>query len=136
MDGVTVEQLSEVGGGKHLRLRLLKRGVHLNAIFFSATILKSGVTAGDQVELAFTPQINEYRGTCSVQLNLVDLRPDSATRLRSSQDKALYESLCIGQALSKQQAEAMLPVRQEFVAVWKYLTANAVAGGFRTRWNA
>ena len=131
MDGVTVEQLSEVGGGKHLRLRLLKRGVHLNAIFFSATILKSGVTAGDQVELAFTPQINEYRGTCSVQLNLVDLRPDSATRLRSSQDKALYESLCIGQALSKQQAEAMLPVRQEFVAVWKYLTANAVAGGLQ-----
>ena len=75
-----MEQLNEVGGGRHLRLKLSRDGQSLGAIFFSTTALRAGVAAGDRVEVAFTPQINEFRGVRSVQLNLVDIRPDRETR--------------------------------------------------------
>ncbi|MBP3634812.1 MAG: single-stranded-DNA-specific exonuclease RecJ [Oscillospiraceae bacterium] len=117
MDGMYVDQLSEVGGGKHLRLRLSRDGVSLGAIFFSATASRCGISQGDRVEVAFTPQINDFRGVRSVQLNLVDLRPDQGSAWH------IYERYAAGQTLSAAEAEQLLPDRREFAALWRYLTA-------------
>lgn len=75
MDGLRVEQLSEVGGGKHLKLRLSRSGKTLGGIFFSTTACRAAIAPGDLVEAAFTPQVNEFRGMRTVQLNLTDIRP-------------------------------------------------------------
>jgi len=124
MDGMTVDQLSEVGGGKHLRLRLSRDGHSFGAIFFSTTALRSGITAGDRVEVAFTPQINEFRGNRSVQLNLVDIRPDLENREWARSDHELTARFAQGMRLSAAEAELLLPVRGDFTAVWRYLTAH------------
>ena len=128
MSGLTVERMTEVGGGRHLKLRLRRGRQYLNAIFFSMTAAASGVMEGDIVEIAFTPQINEYRGMRSVQLHLQDIRPDASIRQRMQQETALYEKHRRGAALSVREASALLPPRSEFVAVWKYLTAHSSNG--------
>ena len=126
--GLRVEELAEVGGGKHLRLRLASGRHSWGAIFFSTTARLAAVSLGDVVDIAFTPQINEYRGLRTVQLNLVDIRPDETAR--SAQDAAytLYARHRAGEMLSTEEAEALLPCRQEFVTVWHYLTAHAENG--------
>ena len=125
MDGLNVDLLSEVGGGKHLRLRLSRDGVSFGAIFFSTTALRSGIAQGDQVEIAFTPQINEFRGMRSVQLNLVDIRPDKASRDHYGSDLQLYSRFVQQQSLNAWEAAMLLPSRGDFTAVWRYLAANA-----------
>ena len=63
LEQVLVEQLSEIGGGKHLRLKLRwgpRPDQTLSAIFFSTNALQAAIFAGDTVDVAFTPQINEY----------------------------------------------------------------------------
>ena len=122
MDGLTVDQLSEVGGGKHLRLRLSRDGMSLGAIFFSATAARCGISQGDVVEAAFTPQINDFRGVRSVQLNLVDLRP------QQNGDWHAYERHSVGENLSPDEAAALLPQRSDFAALWRYLTVNLADG--------
>ena len=122
MDGLTVDQLSEVGGGKHLRLRLSRDGVSLGSIFFSATAARCGVSVGDLVEAAFTPQINEFRGMRSVQLNMVDLRPDQGSAWRA------YERHAADLPLTAADRETLLPTRNDFAALWRYLTADAKEG--------
>ena len=126
--GLRVEELMEVGGGKHLRLRLTRGQYGWGAIFFSTTARLAAVSRGDLVDIAFTPQINEYRGLRTVQLNLVDIRPDDAVRAVQDEARALYARHRAGQPLSCREAEALLPERQDFVAVWKYLTAYAEDG--------
>ena len=125
MDGLQVEQLSEVGGGKHLRLRLSREGCSFGAIFFSTNALRAGICQGDTVEIAFTPQINEFRGMRSVQLNLVDIRPDADSRTRYADGRQLYERFAAAQWMSAPEAARLLPDRSEFAAVWRYLSANA-----------
>ncbi len=124
MDGLHVDLLSEVGGGKHLRLRLSRNGMSFGAIFFSTTALRSGISQGDQVEVAFTPRINEFRGVRSVQLNLVDIRPDGPSRDSYLSGRDLYERFRAGQAMAAWEAASLLPERREFAAVWRYLVAN------------
>ena len=126
--GLTITELTEVGGGKHLRLRLARGRSSWGAIFFSTTAKLAAVSQGDVVDLAFTPQINEYRGLRTVQLNLVDIRPDEAARSVQAEARQLYARHRAGQTLSAQEAAALLPCRQDFVAVWKYLTAYAEDG--------
>lgn len=124
MDNLLVDQMAEVGGGKHLRLRFSRDGHSIGAIFFSTNILRSGITVGDRVEVAFTPQINEYRGIRSVQLNLVDIRPDRESRRAWATDQKLYERFQNEQNLASWEASMLLPERSDFAAVWRYLVAN------------
>ena len=128
MRGLQVTELTEVGGGKHLRLRLSGNGYHFNAIFFSTTAKLAAVALGDVVDIAYTPQINEYRGLRTVQLNLLDIRPDEQARARLGAGKALYRRHLQGQALSAQELDRLIPERQDFVAVWRYLAASAQNG--------
>ncbi len=128
MQGMQVVQLGEVGGGKHLRLRLSDGRTVLGAIFFNHTAAAAGVAEGDTVEVAFTPQINEYRGMRSVQLNLTDIRPAAPVRAEIEAGMALLRRHRAGQALTADEAGALLPPRADFVAVWRYLCANAHDG--------
>ena len=128
MRNMTVTDLSEVGGGKHLRLRLSGHGYHFNGIFFSTTARLAAVALGDVVDIAYTPQVNEYRGLRTVQLNLLDIRPNEQARSRLKEGKALYRRHMQGQALSQEDLEHLIPSRQDFVAVWRYLAASAQNG--------
>lgn len=103
--GFRVEELTEVGGGKHLRLRLTSGRHSWVAIFFSTTARLAAVSVGDRVDLAFTPQINEYRGQRMVQLNLVDIRPDESARSAQDEARTLYARHRAGDALSMAEAE-------------------------------
>ena len=80
------------------------------------------------VDIAYTPQINEYRGLRTVQLNLLDIRPDEQARACLGAGKALYRRHLQGQALSAQELDRLIPERQDFVAVWRYLAASAQNG--------
>ena len=122
LSGCQVTAVSEVGGGRHLKLRLAAGGRAFDAIFFSATAAEAAVGVGDRVDAAFTPQINEYRGWRSVQLQLCDLRP---ALTRAQAERALYEKFRRGEALTRQEAEALLPSREEFVTLWRYLKGHA-----------
>ena len=111
-----VEQAAAVGGGKHLRLKLRSRdGAALQAIYFSAGSLK--LLPGERVDVAFTPQINEFRGARSVQLNLTDLRRVSPCEY--------YDRFRRHEALLPCEADALMPERADVADVWNYLRANA-----------
>jgi len=69
-----VSSTQSIGGGKHSRLRVEKSGHNLDCIFFSVSTGDLGVKEGMLVDLAFEPQINEFRGRSSVQLQLFDIR--------------------------------------------------------------
>ncbi|MBS6217733.1 MAG: single-stranded-DNA-specific exonuclease RecJ [Clostridiales bacterium] len=122
LGGCTVSSLNEVGGGRHLKLRLLAGGRPFDAIFFAVTAAEAGVRPGDRVDIAFCPQINEYRGWRSVQLQITDLRP-GLTRAQSEQ--ALYDRFARGEVLSPREAAFLLPSREEFVTLWRYLKGRS-----------
>ena len=128
MRGLQILELTEVGGGKHLRLRLARGPYVWGAIFFSTNAQRAAVAQGDIVDIAFTPQINEYRGLRTVQLNLIDIRPDETIRAAQGHDHALYTRHLAGEPLSCAEAGELLPTRQEFAAVWHYLAAFSQNG--------
>ena len=122
----TVVTCCDVGGGRHLKMRVRRDGTVLDAIFFSANASACGVAAGDRLDLVFTPQINEFQGKCAVQLQICDLRP-APTRAQLEQE--LFRRLREGEALSRWEAGLLLPSREDFTWLWRFLERACAGGG-------
>ena len=123
MENLTVDRISLVGNGRHTRLRL-RQGYHtLNAIGFGMTPQSASIEAGDVVDVAFIPQVNEFRGERTVQLNIQDIRPNCA--FDCSCDCGNYRKLTTG-TISAQEADHLLPDRATLAAVWRYLAGFGV----------
>ncbi len=121
LEGLTVERISLVGGGRHTRLRLRQGNHTLNAIYFSATPQSASICEKDVVDVAFVPQVNEFRGERTVQLNVLDIRPSCHVPCRP--DVRGYRALISG-TLSTQEAARLLPDRATLGLVWRYLAAQ------------
>ena len=106
-------------------MKLRRDGVVLDAIFFSANAAACGVSAGERLDVVFTPQINEFRGNRTVQLQLCDLR-HAPTRAQLEQE--LFQRLKEGEDLSRWEAGLLFPSRQDFARLWRFLEHNCVGG--------
>ena len=118
MENLIVDRISLVGGGRHMRMRLRSGRHYFNAIYFSATPESASIAEGDLVDVAFVPQVNEFRGERTAQMNITDIRPSCAanadcccTGYREMQTGKLTPAL----------AEKLLPDRATLGLVWRYL---------------
>ena len=120
MEKLTIDRISMVGGGRHMRLRLRDRYHTINAIYFSATPETASVQPGDLVDVAFSPQINEFKGERAVQMNVLDIRPSCAAPCLP--DATGYAALRAG-TVSPAAAACLLPDRATLGTIWRYLAA-------------
>ena len=118
MEKLTVDRITQVGGGRHMRLRLRCGRHFFNAIYFSATPESASIAEGDLVDVAFIPQANEFRGERTPQMNITDIRPacdadadGCCTGYRELQKDRLTAPL----------AEKLMPDRATLGLVWRYL---------------
>ena len=120
MKNLTIERLQQVGGGRHMRMRLRSGRTGINAIYFSATPESAFVQPGDVVDIAFTPQINEFREERSVQMNVLDIRPSCTADC--SPDTAEYRAMQENR-LTAETARVLYPERTTLALVWRYLAS-------------
>ena len=118
LQGAQVHTMAQVGRGRHLKLRLETRGTALDAIFFSNQGVELGLYPGCRVDVVFYPQLNDFRGTRSVQLQIVDLRLAPS---RAQLERAIYDKYSRGEDLTQEEARFLLPSRGDFVDLWRWL---------------
>lgn len=118
LQNLTVDWIGQVGGGRHLRLRFSSGRNTLQGIWFSASVKTASVCIGDKVDVAFLPQVNEYRGERSVQLNVQDIRP--ACTAQCSVETGDYAALRRGE-ITREAACRLEPDRNTLAVVWRYL---------------
>lgn len=108
-----VEAIIPVGGGKHVRLRVDKFGQSYECIYFSHSAEELGFCVGDLVDLAFFPQVNEFRGRRSVQLLISSIRP--ADLMLTCRRISMLDSC------SAAEAAELRPDRADFARLWRGL---------------
>ena len=111
-----IEQLTLIGEGKHIKMRTSKNGVSLDCVFFAKTLYDLALKQGDRADLAFFPQINEFRGNRGVQLLLREVKP-SEEHIRQRDAEMELLGRFDGQ-LTKEEKKQFLPERRNFVDVW------------------
>ena len=130
--GATLLRTQNVGQNRHLKLRLGKGSAQFDGIFFSTNAAACGCQEGDRVDAAFYLQINEFRGSRTVQLQMVDIRPSLLASSREQESLTLVAQCAAGEPVSPKNARRMLPSREQYVAMWRALEHLAAAGELHT----
>ena len=121
ISGVRLLNAYGVGPEKrHLKYSVDLDGVRFAGIFFSHSKEALGIDNGDLVDVAFTPQVNEYMGTRSIQLSTCAMRlhrPDGLCRKILEMDHSALWA-----------AAPFTPSRDDFIMLWRrYGTRLSVA---------
>ncbi len=122
----TVKKVSHIGGGKHTKLLLSKDGIQLVAMYFGVGEQSCPCVEGESVDILFNIDINEYRGSRSVQLILHDLLPSAAQTDARSSERARYEEIKAGAKYMPE--ENILPSREDFAQVYTALRREFRSG--------
>ena len=126
MRDVTVKKITAIGAGKHTRLLLEQDGICMTALYFGVSIEELGFTIGDVIDVLFHMDINDYKGTQSVQMILQDTRIAERYADEFDRQKERYSEILAGDGFSV--AEEIFPVREDFARVYKVLRREFRAG--------
>ncbi|MBQ8539187.1 MAG: single-stranded-DNA-specific exonuclease RecJ [Ruminococcus sp.] len=121
---MTIADIHEVGGGKHLRLTLCRADSIVNAMKFSTTKDSFPYEKGDVVDCAVTLDKNVYNNIESLSVIVREMRFSDIDEDSVLSSRDLFEAFCRGDNITQSQAAELLPTREEFAVVYRFLRAN------------
>ena len=121
MSGAVLLSHRAVGGGRHLRIQLQLRQQVFEGIFFGHTAEELGITDGDTLDVAFSPQLNEFRARRSVQLLI--------TAIRRHTGETLCADILSGHPEYLWAAAPYRPERADFIRVWRQIDRQGFRSG-------
>lgn len=124
---MTIDNIVPVGNHKHLKLQLSRDGTGLTAMWFFVTPEEFPYRRGDMVDIAATLEITDYHGNQSVAVYLKDIKASDDDSERILNANRAFESFVCGRPLSQNVLKRLLPAREDFAAVYRFLRNN---GGY------
>ncbi|MBQ0125037.1 MAG: single-stranded-DNA-specific exonuclease RecJ [Clostridiales bacterium] len=116
-----IREIVALSGGKHTKMMIEKSEKLMYSVIFGTNLVDEGYMCGDEIDVVCSMDINEFRGTRSVQLVIKDID-------RSDFDKSRFDSLETEITAALNTPETILksdvPTRDDFALVYRSL------GGF------
>lgn len=119
--GAAAESAQSVGQGRHMKFRLARGSAHFDGIFFSVTEEQCGIRPEMRVDAAFYLQPNTFRGTTSLQLQFIDIRPSLCASRGEQESLDLLNRLTDGDRLTAQEIQRLSASREQFADCWRAL---------------
>jgi len=121
-----LERITDLREGKHTKLLVSGGGVSMFALCFGMNREALSVCEGDTIDLLCTLEINEFRGTRSVQLLVQDIKPSAGGNGDFDAAKRRYAEIRAGGSIEP--SEGFIPTREDFAHVYTVLRREFRAG--------
>ena len=115
---VLLKEVYSIGEGKHLKLIVEKNGCLATALYFGMPMDRFGFCEGDTVDLMCNIDLNDFRGTLSVQIILKDVRMCEKDRLLTTHYENAFSQVLAG---NMDVEELHVPNMSDFKAAFLYL---------------
>ncbi len=125
MKDVRVDEITPISHDRHIKLHLSKNGRYFNAFVFGMGAKSCPFVKGDLLDIVFSAEINTYRDNQSVQMVIKDIRWAEQEEAADDSAWAVYQAFSRGETLSQEEAQLLSPTRDELVAVFRHVKANA-----------
>ena len=124
--GVNVNRIIQISGGKHMKLIVEKDGIQLTAICFGMSEAKTDINEGEQADLLFTVDINDFQNVRNVQLIVHDCKPSSSVAENLRSGAARFDAVRAGESFTHD--DDFVPDRSDCEKVYLLLRREARNG--------
>lgn len=121
---MTITDIHEVGGGKHLKLSLSRGDCTVSAMRFSMSKATCPFELYDTVDCAVALDKNIYNNIENLSIIIKDMKFSDIDEEAVMMSKELFEAFCRGDEISESDALTLLPDRNEFALVYRFLRAH------------
>ena len=113
-----IKELYSIGDGKHLKLIIEKNSCLATAIYFGMSIDRFGFAEGDAIDMMCNMDLNDFRGTLSVQVIVKDVKMCEKDLLLKKHYENAYLEINSGVE------SAHVPTMTDFKAAFLYLKSK------------
>ncbi len=124
--GVTVLEINGVSGGKHTRITITNGKYSLSAMYFSCSADSLGIYPGDEIDILFNIDVNDWLGKRTAQIIVRDVRTSEKQAENEENDRLRFEQIRAGARIYKE--ENAVPTREDFACVYKFLLMSQRIG--------
>ena len=122
--GAVVKRISPMGQeGLHTKIDYTYGSASGVAKFFNLKTASPGFSVGNKLDMLVNLEVNRFNGRESAEAKVVDFRLSGVKQERYFAAKETYEKLMRGETLPANFIKKIIPVRQELVNVYKYISA-------------
>ena len=129
---VRVADVCTVGAGKHIRFQLEVGQEIITAMYFRHTLSDIDVYPGDEIDVMYNLDVNEFQGRRSLQMIVKEFRLSDRTASREHAAHEEYGCVCRcmeeGTPISADLAELVIPERKDFASVYSKLKREICLG--------
>ncbi len=120
LNGLKIEEIYPLKEGKHIKLVLSSGDYRITALWFGMKYSDIEFSVGDTIDVYGGAELNEFMGKTTVQLHIRDVRASKEAEEKLAADLSLYKAALHGGEMPAD----MIPDREDFAAVYRYLKAN------------
>ncbi len=124
LSGAQITAVIPLKNGEHTKLELMYDGVRLRALMFGTKTAELPYKQGDVLDIMATLSVNEYKGTRSVSLRIIDCRLHGVKQERYFAAKDAYFAFKRGEKQERELLKKGDPTRGELVEVYKYIASQ------------
>ena len=125
MNDVRIEEITPISHDRHIKLHLSRQGRYFYAFVFGMGAKSCQFVKGDLLDIMFSAEINNYRGNENTQLVIKDVRWAKSEELADREAWTVYRAFVAGKTIDREGAALLAPTREELVAVFRHVKANA-----------
>lgn len=122
-----IDEIKELSSGKHRKLTLSRENTIVTAMCFNTDITGFSYMVGDTVDLAVALDKNYYQGNVYLSVIVRDIKFSSVDSEAQLISERIFERFSTGRSIKTCDARSILPVRDDFSLVYRYLRS---AGGY------
>lgn len=119
--GLTINSITSMGNGKHIRLECIKKGRKIRIVKFGTAADEFPFKAGDKIDAAVRISENPYNGKMYLSVQAVDIRLNGINEDKYFEEKTVLEQFLI----NKSNDITVFPSREICSVVYKALKANS-----------
>lgn len=124
---MTLTGIVPLSNNKHLKLLLSRGNTTITAMKFFTSTEEFPYQKGDTLDLAVTLDTNEYNGNVSVSVIIKHIKSSSDNAEEILQSHRIYEEFCLGNAVSSDRLQTIIPTRDDFALLYRFLKSQ---GGY------
>ncbi len=122
--GVTLEKITALAGGKHLKLLCRKNGNAFQAVLFGVTPEQFCFVSGDVIDLAVTLDTNFYQEKYNLSVQIKSVKMSATDQDAYFEEKQLFDDFLSGYDTDY---AAIFPSRAEVGSIYKTITSGPIS---------
>ncbi len=127
VSGAVIVDIIPLKEGLYTKLVVDIEGKRFNALMFSCKTEDFPFSREAVINMIVSLEVNEFRGTESVVLRVVDIMKAGVNRISSIAAEDVYHSFRRGEEVDKRLVAKMIPTREELVVAYKSIAQTPIA---------